>query len=120
MTELSFSANLAWQLAAQEAAVARSEFIEPQHILIEICSLEKISSQEAELDASNRQSLQLEKDAIEEILRDFELDASDLRHSLRDEISEGGYEHTGKIIHRSPACKQVLSARLHWQTPQKP
>ena len=41
MTSLSFSANLAWQLAAQEAAVARSEFIEPQHILIGICSLSR-------------------------------------------------------------------------------
>ena len=54
MTELSFSANLAWQLAAQEAAVARSEFIETQHILMGICSLEKISMQADELDLSVR------------------------------------------------------------------
>jgi len=52
MTELSFSANLTWQLAAQEAAAARSEFIEPQHILMGICSLEKISMQADELDLS--------------------------------------------------------------------
>jgi len=54
MTELSFSANLAWQLAAQEAAAARSEFIEPPHILIGICSLEKISMQADEFDPSAR------------------------------------------------------------------
>ena len=42
MTELSFSVNLAWQLAAQEAAAARYGFIEPQHILMGICSLEKV------------------------------------------------------------------------------
>ena len=54
MTELSFSANLAWQLAAQEAAAARSEFIEPPHILIGICSLEKISAQADEFDPSVR------------------------------------------------------------------
>jgi ATP-dependent Clp protease ATP-binding subunit ClpC len=108
MTELSFSANLAWQLAAQEAAVARSEFIEPEHILIGICSLEKISMQADELDPPARQSLQFEQDAIEDVLRDFELDATDLRRSVREELSEGGYDHTEKIIHRSPACKQVF------------
>ena len=57
MTELSFSANLAWQLSAQEAAAARSEFIEPPHILIGICSLEKFSAQDEELGPSDRQSL---------------------------------------------------------------
>jgi len=112
MTELSFSANLAWQLAAQEAAAARSEFIEPQHILMGICSLEKISMQADELDLSARQSLQMEQDAIEELLRDFELDATDLRRTLRssvrDELGESKYDHTEKIIHRSPACKQVF------------
>lgn len=112
MTELSFSANLAWQLSAQEAAAARSEFIEPQHILIGICSLEKYSMQTDELDPSARQSLQLEQDAIEEILRDFELDATDLRRSLRDEGNQGGHEHTGKIIHRSAACKQVFKRAI--------
>jgi len=112
MTELSFSANLALQLSAQEAAVAWSEFIEPQHILIGICSLEKILMQADDLDPSARQSLQLEKDAIEEILRHFELDATDLRRSVRDELSEGGYEHTDKIIHRSPACKQVFKRAI--------
>ena len=65
MTELSFSANLAWQLAAQEVAAARSESIEPQHILIGICSLEKILIQADELDPSARQSLQGERDESE-------------------------------------------------------
>ena len=108
MTELSFSANLAWQMSAQEAAAARSEFIEPRHILIGICSLEKISMQADELDPPARQSLQFEQDAIDDILRDFELDATDLRRSVRDELGESKYEHTEKIIHRSPACKQVF------------
>jgi len=54
MTELSFSVNLAWQLAAQEAAAARYGFIEPQHILMGICSLEKVSMQADELEPSAR------------------------------------------------------------------
>jgi len=110
MTSFSFSANLAWQLSAQEAV--RSEFIEPQHILIGICSLEKISAQADELDPSDRQSLQLEQDAIEELLREFELDSTDLRRALRDKLGKGGYEHTEKIIHRSAACKQVFKRAI--------
>ena len=112
MTSLSFSANLAWQLSAQEAAAARSEFIEPQHILIGICSLEKISMQADELDPSARQSLKLEQDDVEDILGDFELDTTDLRRSLREALGEGGHEHTEKIIHRSPACKQVFKRAI--------
>jgi len=75
MTELSFSANLAWQLAAQEAAAAQSEFIEPQHILMGICSLEKILIQADELDPSARQSLQLEQDEVEDTWRKINLPA---------------------------------------------
>jgi len=112
MTELSFSANLAWQMSAQEAAAARSEFIEPQHILMGICSLEKLLIQVEELDPSARQSLQGEQDVIEDILRDFELDTIDLRRSVRDELSEGGYDHTEKIIHRSAACKQIFKRAI--------
>ena len=75
MAELSFSANLAWQLAAQEAAAAQSEFIEPQHILMGICSLEKILIQADELDPSARQSLQLEQDEVEDTWRKINLPA---------------------------------------------
>ncbi len=112
MTTLSFSANLAWQLSAREAAAAKSEFIEPQHILIGIFSLEKISAQDEELDPSDRQSLQLEQEAIEDILRDFELNSTDLRRDLREAVGKGEYEHTEKIIHRSAACKQVFKRAL--------
>lgn len=107
MTSLSFSANLAWQLSAQEAA--RSEFIEPAHILIGICSLEKFSAQDEKLNPPDRQSLQIEQDDIAELLRDFELDATDLRRALREALGTGEFKHTEKVIHRSPASKQLFN-----------
>lgn len=107
MSSLSFPANLAWQFSANEAA-AISEFIEPQHILIGIFSLEKISAQEEELDPQARQSLQAEQDEIADLLRDFELDATTMRRSLRDALGEGGYKREEKIVHRSPACKGIF------------
>lgn len=110
MTELSISANLAWQLAAQEAAAARSKFIEPEHVLIGICSLEKVLSEsdEAKLDPPSQQELQSEQEAIEDILHGFELDSTQLRRSVRKELGKGKYPPTEKVMHRSPACKQVF------------
>ncbi|MFZ5818904.1 MAG: hypothetical protein ACOYYJ_03295 [Chloroflexota bacterium] len=39
MTDLSFPAELSWQLAAQEAAIAKHQYIQPGHLLVGICSL---------------------------------------------------------------------------------
>ncbi len=108
MTELSFSAYLVWQLAAQEAAASQFEFIDPVHILIGICSLEKILGQEEKLDPPTRQALQGEINSIQDILLDFDLGATDLRRRLRKELGQGVFRHTEKTVHRSPACKQVF------------
>jgi len=108
MTELSFGAKMAWQLAAQEAAAARSDFVEPEHILIGIFSLEKFLGQadDAGLDPVSRQALQSEQDAIEEIADD--LDITQIRRGIRRELGKGQYIPAEKIMHRSPACKQVF------------
>ena len=119
MTELSFGAKMAWQLAAQEAAAARVEFIEPEHILIGIFSLEKVLGQaeEAGLEPVSRQALQSEQDAIEEVVQVFEPDAAKkefsnfctkIRRGVRREMGEGQHIPAEKIMHRSPACKQVF------------
>ena len=42
MKIISLSANIAWQIAAEEAENAQYAFIEPEHILIGICSLAKL------------------------------------------------------------------------------
>ena len=119
MTELSFGAKMAWQLAAQEAATARAAFIEPEHLLIGIFSLEKVlgQAQEAGLEPNARQALQSEQDAIEKVVQVFEPDATKkefsnfctkIRRGVRREMGEGEYIPAEKIKHRSPACKQVF------------
>jgi hypothetical protein len=42
MSDLSYAATLAWQIGAAEAGAARAPFLEPRHLLIGICSLEKL------------------------------------------------------------------------------
>lgn len=44
MQNVSFAVEYAWRVAAEEALQAGSELIEPMHLLIGVCSIEKIFS----------------------------------------------------------------------------
>jgi len=110
MDELSLSATLAWQVAAGESAASRYQFIEKEHLLIGICSLEKMlgPEREAGLDPEAVEALQAEYEVVEGVLRAFELDPTLLRRQVRQDLGQGNYEHTDEVIHRSQACKQVF------------
>jgi len=111
MKEFSVSLHLAWQIAAGEAGAAKHQYIEKEHMLIGICSLEKIVmlDAEAKLPQQTRQALQAESDDVENVLHGFELDSTQLRRQVREKLGRGDYEHTEKIIHRSEACKKFFS-----------
>ncbi|MDD5311457.1 MAG: ATP-dependent Clp protease ATP-binding subunit [Dehalococcoidia bacterium] len=111
MKELSVGANLAWQIAAGEAASSKHQFIEKEHVLIGICSLEKatkLDGQGESLKAKVRQALQAEYDAIEDVLRAFELNSTKLRRGVREELGQGNYKHSEKVVHRSEDCKKLF------------
>lgn len=107
MKELSVGASLAWQVAAHEAGAAKHRYIEKEHILIGICSLEKVLWL-GEVDPWCRQAVQAEHDAVENVLHAFELDSTRLRRQVRERLGEGNYKHTKKVIHRSEACKAIF------------
>ena len=111
MKGLSIGANLAWQMAAGEAAAARFQLIEKEQIFIGILSLEKLlmlNAEESGLKPQDRQAVQIEHDVIEDVLRGFELDSTQLRRLLRKRLGDGNYKHTEKVVHRSEACKQIF------------
>jgi ATP-dependent Clp protease ATP-binding subunit ClpC len=111
MKELSISANLAWQIAAGEAAAANHQFIEEEHIFIGILSLEKLlmpNAEESGLKPQDHQAVQVEHDVIEDVLRGFELDSAQLRRLLRKRLGEGNYKRIEKVIHRSELCKRIF------------
>jgi hypothetical protein len=56
MSDISIGVDLAWRIAATEAALSRHELIEPEHLFIGLCSLEKMLLPEV------RQQLQLPED----------------------------------------------------------
>lgn len=111
MKELSVGASIAWQIAAWEAAAGKHQYIEKEHILMGICSLEKVltlGAEETGFSPQNCQALQAEHNLIEKLLQVFELDSAQLRRKLRASLGQGDYEHTKKVIHRSEACKRVF------------
>lgn len=111
MKNLSIGSSFAWQIAANEAAAGKFQFIEKEHVFIGILSLGKLlmlSPEKSGLKSQDRQALQIESDFIEDLLREFEIDSTQLRRQLREKLGDGNYERTEKVVHRSEACKRVF------------
>ena len=110
MKKISSDTTLAWQIAVWEAGIAKHQYIEKEHILIGICSLEKVLMHggRIKLDSQTRQALQVEYKAIEDVLHEYKIDSTHLRRKVRDKLEEGNYQHTEQVIHRSEACKEVF------------
>jgi ATP-dependent Clp protease ATP-binding subunit ClpC len=112
MPTLSIGANIAWQIAASEAAAARFRFIEAEHIFIGICSIEKVlmlSPEDCGLNPKAIKSLQAEHGALKELMERQGLNMTALRRMVRKDAGTGSYEHTENVIHRSAACKMIFN-----------
>ena len=111
MKDLSIGSSIAWQIAANETAAGKFQFIEKEHVFIGILSLGKLLMLDPEktgLKLQDRQTLQVEYDFIEDLFREFEIDSTQLRRQVRKKMGEGNYERTEKVVHRSEACKRVF------------
>ncbi len=81
MKNLSIGANIAWQIAAYEAAAAKFQFIEKEHLFIGICSLEKIlklSPEDSGLNPESLKALQKENAEIQDLLEKVGLNTAHL------------------------------------------
>ena len=110
--ELSIGLSVAWQISAQEAAAAKSRFIEKEHVLIGVCSLAKAIrpiTEQGKLPPAIMNELQLEKEDVLLVLGYFGLDATATRRQLRRMMGVGDYILTGNVVHRSEECKRVFA-----------
>lgn len=120
MTTLSIGANIAWQIASQEAVVARFQFIEPEHLFMGIFSIEKVlmlSPADSGLNQQARNSLQLENDALRDLMGQVGFDMTRLRRMLRKRLGAGSYQHTKNVIHRSDDCKKFFERACDLASP---
>jgi len=108
MADYSPDLALAWRIAAIETAHARHPFIEKEHMLIGICSLEKVlvpGGPGEGIDSMVRDTLEEESEIVRDILGEFELDPTRLRRAVREALGKGTHRHTEQVIHRSEDCK---------------
>ena len=123
MKPLSPSIDIAWQIAAWEASTAAFQFIEKEHLVIGILSLEKVLAgkpEKAGLDRQQWDRMMGEYAALKEVLRSMELDPAQFRRELRGRLGNGSFQHTEKVIHRSPECKAYfqVAEKLAGNTPE--
>lgn len=110
MRQLSQAVSTAWQISAVETAKAGVQFIEREHILIGLLSIEKILS----IDPSEFKDQDYIKTVSEEylqfapILKAVFFDITSTRRELRKFCPKEGFRHIEEIVHRSQDCKQLF------------
>lgn len=123
MEGLSPGILIAWQAAAAEAQLAGSKFIEPEHLLLGICSLRKAVEQGvggSQYGLAAVEALRTENRIVEALLGRFGVDQQSLRYTLRRHLSAGNALPPGGIMHRSERCKRLfdeLQRRANRGTP---
>ena len=108
MKHLSIAVDTAWRLAVWEASAANSEFIEKEHAVIGLLSLEKVATGKPDDMKLNREqwnSVRAEWAAMKEVFAVCSLDATSLRRELRKRIEKGLHQRSENVIHRSTECK---------------
>ncbi len=110
MTKLSAASGLAWQIAAAEAAMVRHPFIEREHLLIGVCSLQKTMSfvRFVQADTLPVEAIRAEADRIEGLLGSMGISGTTLRRGVRSRLRPGHARHTDQVVHRSDACKAIF------------
>ncbi len=110
MNQFSVAAALVWQIAAMEVKESHYEYIEPEHLFIGICSLEKMLmlTGKSALTPEDRKVVQSEYTTIEEVLGMFEIKTAHLRRNARRKLGRGRDTQIQGTIHRNEECKRVF------------
>jgi adenylate cyclase len=112
--EFSPALELAWQAAADEALQLGSSLLEPCHLLIGICSLEKVLARPASdsraLASDRHMEAKSEHQAWTESLADVGMDSTALRRAVRQAAQTRSAKlATDARIHRSAASLEVFA-----------
>jgi len=112
MPDASIGLDLAWNFAATEAETARHELIEPEHLFIGLCSLEKVLLPEVQrqlrLPDDAAQLLRAECETLLALFARFGIDPT-IRRELRQRVGLGNCAvENRRTISRSPASRALF------------
>jgi ATP-dependent Clp protease ATP-binding subunit ClpC len=107
---------IAWRFAAAEANASGYEFIEKEHLLIGLCSLDKaaglVDGRTVLDDDSVVRMIAEEGRAIADVLGSLGTDPVAVRRLVRAGLSrKSGGEHP-RVMHRSPNCRRVFEVAV--------
>lgn len=109
----SYALDVVWQFAADEAVNAGSDFIDPEHFLVGICSIEKLFSAERDtnkMTSYSLSSIRAEWQDVLAILLHAKLTPSTLRRSLRTGLPRGhATPGQGRTVNRSERAREAFA-----------
>ena len=100
MTKLSYAVEFAWQVAGDEVVTSGADAIEPEHLMIGVCSIEKLFS----TDLAKRKrlteyfmaSVRVEWQELSKIFASAKVTPSALRRELRAALKPGAHKPGAK------------------------
>jgi class 3 adenylate cyclase/predicted ATPase len=110
LKKYSIGTRCAWQIASWEASLLKSSFIEQEHLLIGLFSLDKIihSATFKTLTEPDQQQLKTEQVQLAVFLKELNIQAVHFRRRLRARLPRRRFVLTGKIIHRSEDTRRCF------------
>jgi ATP-dependent Clp protease ATP-binding subunit ClpC len=116
MVHLSIGVRLAWEISSYEAANKKSPFIEIDHLMLGILSLDKIATNLLNLPETDLDNFLYEKDRLYTKLVEYNISVTSIRRNLRQLIPFGDGVPTDGNFHRSFECKQTFAASSQFAT----
>ena len=107
LIQLSAGMQIAWEIAAIEAAINHNQAIETDHFTIGLLSFQKIPHEQP--DNQLYGAFCEEKEKFYSILDSNEIDSVAVRRKIRNLAIPGSSTYEDGIIHRSSNCKAFLS-----------
>ncbi len=107
MPQLTKAARMAWEIGAAEAARARHPMIEREHLLIGLCSLQKILQylKFTRIESLPVDAIREEGEGIERAFVSHGITAAAFRRRVRSRLRPGTAVHKDPVVHRSDECK---------------
>ena len=114
MPARSYALDVVWQFAAEEAVRAGSDYIEPVHLLMGLCSVEKLFSADLsalELTPYSLASIRAEWQEVSALLLAAGISTGTLRRALRADLARGAHPPgEGRTVSRSDAARWAFTA----------
>jgi len=112
MVELSLPLELIIHIATIEAISLKHKFVEPGHLFIGICSIDKLldpgTKKELKMSDTVASELRVEWKLISSVLEKYKLDMTDLRQEIRNVMGTGKFDHQTTPIERSSESQKAI------------